>query len=63
MNLGVGIVKMRNFFMKILVNIILLVIYAYFFGQHSIQKYLDQDLIITNKEEMSASIIPPGTIL
>ena len=51
---------MRNFFMKILVKILLLVIYAYFFGQHSILKYLNQSLVITNKEETSTSIIPPG---
>ena len=42
------------------VNIILIMIYVYFFGQSSVNKYLDKAVIITEKEEKPDSINPPG---
>ena len=41
------------------VNIILLIIYAYFFGHKSIEKYLKNGVIIV-KEEETSSLPPPG---
>ena len=50
--------------MKILayisVNIILLLIYSYFFGQKSIQKFLKRGVVIVQQEDRNSSIIPPG---
>ena len=42
------------------INIILLLIYLYFFGQKSIQRYLDNAVFITEKEEYPVNITPPG---
>ena len=46
----------------IVVSIILLLTYSYFFGQKSIQRYLEGKIIITEHEEKSLSIPPPGKI-
>ena len=46
---------------NIAVNIILLIIYIYFFGQHSLKKYLEHGIVVINYEEKSANQInPPG---
>ena len=54
----------QNFFHNVLsyviVNLVLLIIYLYFFGQHSINKYLTKAVIITEMEERPSSIPPPG---
>ena len=42
------------------INVILLLIYLYFFGQKSIQRYLDNAVFITEKEEYPVNITPPG---
>ena len=42
------------------VSIILLLTYSYFFGQKSIQRYLEGKIIITEHEEKPLSIPPPG---
>ena len=42
------------------INVILLLIYLYFFGQKSIQRYLDNAVFITEKEEYPVNIMPPG---
>ena len=43
------------------INIILIIIYVYFFGQHSLKRFLDKSVIITEHEEKQESIDPPGT--
>ena len=45
---------------KIIVSILLLVVYAYFFGQESFKKYLDDAVIITEHTEHPAFITPPA---
>ena len=45
---------------KIIVSILLLVVYAYFFGQESFKKYLDDAVIITEHTENPAFITPPA---
>lgn len=42
------------------INIILLLIYLYFFGQMSIRRYLENAVFITEKEEYPVNITPPG---
>ena len=44
---------------SIIVNIVLLAIYVYAFGQHSITKYLNKGVIIVT-DEIQNSILPPG---
>ena len=49
---------------KVFVNILLFLMYVYFFGQHSVQKYFDEGVLIINQEETPTSIQAPGkTIL
>ena len=50
----------HNVLSYVIVNLVLLVIYLYAFGQHSIQKYLTKAVIITEMEERPSSITPPG---
>ena len=45
---------------NVFANIVLLVVYAAWFGRQSVQKYLDNSVYITQKEEKSSSIRPPG---
>ena len=42
------------------VNVILVVIYAWYFGQHSILKYADKGIIIIKKEVRDATVPQPG---
>ena len=42
------------------VNVILIIIYACFFGQHSILKYADKGIIIIKKEVKDATVPQPG---
>ena len=44
------------------VNVVLLILYVYFFGHDSVSKYLDKAkaVITTSKDATSSSIIPPG---
>ena len=41
-------------------SIVLIIIYAYFFGQYSVQKYFEKGVIILIHEE-NTLIPPPGT--
>ena len=45
---------------NVAVNIILLIIYIYCFGQHSVSKYLSNGVIVVKYEEVSTNISPPG---
>ena len=45
---------------NVAVNIILLIIYIYCFGQHSVSKYLADGVIVVKYEEVSTNISPPG---
>ena len=38
-------------------------LYSYYFGQHSIQKYLDKGTIIINYEEEPDTIPPPAVVI
>ena len=52
---------MKKLVANIVVNMILLIIYIYFFGQHSLKKYFEKGIIVINYEEFSDNtIIPPG---
>ena len=44
------------------VHIILVIIYACFFGQYSVNRYTDKGIIIIRKEERNSSIPQPGQI-
>ena len=48
---------------RVVANIVLLIIYAYVFGQHSLRKYLEKGVVIVNLEEEYSSIKPPGEFL
>ena len=48
---------------NVFANIVLLVVYAAWFGRQSVQKYLDNAVYITQQEEKSYSIRPPGESL
>ena len=48
---------------KVGINIALLILYIFFFGKYSIQKYLNKGVIIINEEENPEYIPPPGEIL
>ena len=41
-------------------NIVLLLVYACWFGQQSIRRYLDDAVYIIQQEEKPATINPPG---
>ena len=47
---------------NICVNIVLLITYAQFFGQHSIRKYLEGNIIVVTNEERKSIITAPGKI-
>ena len=42
------------------VNVILIIIYACYFGQHSILKYADKGIVIIKKEVKDATVTQPG---
>ena len=42
------------------VNVILVIIYACYFGQHSILKYANKGIIIIKKEVKDATVPQPG---
>ena len=48
---------------KVGINIALFILYIFFFGKYSIQKYLNKGVIIINEEENPEYIPPPGEIL
>ena len=48
---------------KVVINIILFILYIFFFGKYSIQKYLNKGVIIINEEENPEYIPPPGEML
>jgi len=53
--------RMNEIVANIVVNIILLIIYIYFFGQYSFSKYLEHGIIVINYEEKSTNkTSPPG---
>ena len=47
----------------VFVEIVLLIICSYFYGQKSIMKYMKKGVIIIEEEEKAFPIIPPGTQL
>ena len=47
---------------QVLINITLIAIYVYFFGQTSLKKYLNKAVIISTKEETPSFIPPPGEL-
>ena len=49
-----------KFAANICVNVVLLILYVFFFGHQSVSKYLDKAVITTSKDATSSSIIPPG---
>ena len=52
---------MKKLVANIVVNMILLIIYIYFFGQHSFRKYFEQGIIVIDYEEKSTNkTSPPG---
>ena len=44
---------------NVAVSIALIIIYAYFFGQPSLQKYTNNGVIIIKKEEKTLDMPPP----
>ena len=46
--------------LNVAVSIVLVALYIYFFGQHSVQKFLNKSVIITENEEKQDAISPPG---
>ena len=48
---------------NVVINIILIIIYVYFFGQHSVKRFLDKAVIITEHEEKQKLIDPPGMVM
>ena len=52
--------KIPDIIHKIIVNVLLLVVYAFFFGQESFKKYLDNAVIITEDTEHPSFITPPA---
>ena len=57
-------IKMMNKLVaNVVVNIILLIVYIFFFGQHSFKKYFEYGIIVVKYEEKSTSdISPPGML-
>ena len=47
---------------NVAVNIVLLIIYAHYFGRQSIQKFLEKDVTIVKNKETPTNIPPPGKI-
>ena len=47
----------------IFVNIVLFILYVWFFGMQSIQKYFDNGVTIISHEEKPPAITPPGQLL
>ena len=45
---------------NIVVNIVLLTLYVFLFGKESVNKYLDEGIIIVTHEEKMSVIKPPG---
>ena len=45
---------------NIVVNIVLLTLYVFFFGKESVDKYLDDGIIIATHEEKMSILKPPG---
>ena len=45
---------------SIIVNIALLTIYVYVFGQHSVKKFMKNGIIIVNEEIPNQRLLPPG---
>ena len=46
--------------MRVLVSIVLLIIFTYFFGEHSISKYLDKGVIIIKQQDKTSNIPAPS---
>ena len=47
---------------KVIVNVLLLSVYVFFFGQQSIKKYVDKSVFITKREENSLVRPGPGNV-
>ena len=45
---------------NVVVSIALIIIYVYFFGQPSLQKFVDKGIIIIKKDQRTSDIPPPG---
>ena len=48
---------------NVAINILLLTVYAFFFGQDSIKKYMKKNIVIVTQEVIPSSISPPGEIV
>ena len=47
---------------RVLVSIVLLIIFTYFFGEHSISKYLDKGVIIIKQQDKTSNIPAPSKV-
>ena len=47
---------------QIIINMVLIIIYGYYFGQHSIRRYAVKGVIIIEQEENNVLITPPGKL-
>ena len=47
-------------YIRVGIEIVLLVLYVIYFGINSVNKYLNSGVIITRDEEPSSNISPPG---
>ena len=47
---------------QIIINMVLIIIYGYFFGQHSIKRYAVKGVIIIEQEENNVLITTPGKL-
>ena len=54
--------KINKVSANILINFILLMIYIFCFGQHSIRRYLENGIIVVQYEEKPTVISPPGKL-
>ena len=50
-------------FINVAANFALFMIYAYLFGQQSIQKYFERGITIIKYTESPSVVIPPGRVL
>ena len=56
------ILRINKVAANILINFILLMIYIFCFGQHSIRRYLENGVIVVQYEEKPTVISPPGKL-
>ena len=47
---------------NIMVSMVLLIIYAHYFGRFSVQRYLAREVMIVEQEERGVSLPQPGKV-